>query len=293
MRPESKTFVLPDGRRMSFADYGAPEGMPVLFCHGIPGSRWQVHPGMAAAAAEINIRVILPERPGYGLSDQQPNRTMLDWASDAARLMDHLDLQRFAVLSISGGSLFALACGYAMPDRITSITLAGALAENIFAPEVAAVMLPLVAQTLAAARDTPQALVQSLGAFADDPGKLLEMMVTSLPASDKALFENPEIRNSFLRNLEESLRHCEDSLARDYALATRDWGFALENIQTRVSLWHGSDDLNTPPAMAEYLAKRLPHHQLHWLPGEGHLCLFTHWKEILRATCKTPPNLPA
>jgi hypothetical protein len=41
------TIRLADGRRLAFAEYGDPEGKPVLLFHGLPGSRlaWGLLPG--------------------------------------------------------------------------------------------------------------------------------------------------------------------------------------------------------------------------------------------------------
>jgi hypothetical protein len=45
MSPEtSQSIQLPDGRRLSFAEYGVADGTPVFLFHGIPGSRPLHHP---------------------------------------------------------------------------------------------------------------------------------------------------------------------------------------------------------------------------------------------------------
>jgi len=64
---------LEDGRRLAFAEVGDPRGEPVFGFHGTPGSSEQL--GMVAEAAErVGVRCILPDRPGYGLSDFQADR---------------------------------------------------------------------------------------------------------------------------------------------------------------------------------------------------------------------------
>jgi pimeloyl-ACP methyl ester carboxylesterase len=50
------------------------------------------------------------DRPGYGGSTPQPDRTVADAAADVAALADQLQVGRFAVWGASGGGPHALAC---------------------------------------------------------------------------------------------------------------------------------------------------------------------------------------
>jgi pimeloyl-ACP methyl ester carboxylesterase len=110
---------LRDGRALGYAQYGDPGGPPIFFFHGSPGSRIQRHPD-ASIARELGARIITMDRPGYGLSDFQPARTLLDWPADVAQLADALGIDHFAAIGLSGGGPYLLACAYAMPDRLCS-----------------------------------------------------------------------------------------------------------------------------------------------------------------------------
>ena len=81
------TITLPDGRRLGCAEYGDPDAMPVLYCHGFPSCR--LEPSMLPVSG---IRLIALDRPGYGLSDPLPGRTLLDWPRDVAAAADALGL---------------------------------------------------------------------------------------------------------------------------------------------------------------------------------------------------------
>lgn len=72
------TVTLRDGRKLGFCDYGEPDGIPMFLFHGTPGSR--IMPGLENATwiEEFGLRVITPERPGVGLSDPAPGRTIAD-----------------------------------------------------------------------------------------------------------------------------------------------------------------------------------------------------------------------
>ena len=73
------------------------------------------------------MRLIAPDRPGFGESSFKPGRTIGAWADDVVQLADRLGLDRFALLGVSGGGPYALACAARMPDRVSRVALVGGL----------------------------------------------------------------------------------------------------------------------------------------------------------------------
>ena len=102
-------FKLKDGRILGYADCGNTNGIPIFLFHGTPGSRIN---GLEdePLLEKYGIRVIAPERPGYGLSSPKPDRTIKDWAKDIEELSAHLGLKKFHVAGGSGGGPYVLAC---------------------------------------------------------------------------------------------------------------------------------------------------------------------------------------
>ena len=120
MATDRVELQLPDGRRLAWAEYGSGDGKPVLFFHG--GNDSRLAGGLIAEAArDVNVRLVCPDRPGYGASTFHPRRRFLDWPADVSRLTVHLGIGPFAVLGHSGGGPHALACAQAMPSRITAV----------------------------------------------------------------------------------------------------------------------------------------------------------------------------
>jgi pimeloyl-ACP methyl ester carboxylesterase len=118
---------LRDGRSMGYAQYGTRDGFPIVNAHGGLACRLDV----AAAdtvAADVGVRLISPDRPGVGRSDPQAGRTVVDWASDVAELLDQIDVERFAVMGWSMGGQYAAAVGHELHQRVTRVAIiAGAL----------------------------------------------------------------------------------------------------------------------------------------------------------------------
>lgn len=277
----SNTIKLSDGRRMGYAEYGDPHGLPVLYCHGSPGSRWSVSDEMAQTSQALNIRMIAPDRPGYGLSDPMPERTLLDWSQDVSALINALGIKRFRVMGYSMGAPYALACAQALSERVAGVSVIGGLAPNIFSTEVTAAMPPSINAIYVMAKNDPADFPGALQSMIPDADTLFAAFAGMISEPDKMLMMRPDITSSFKRDCAETLAQGQAAIATDFILAANSWGFDLETIHAHVHIWNGIEDLNVPSAMAEYLAKKLPHNQIRLLPGEGHLCLFNHWKEIL------------
>ena len=91
------TAKAPDGRTLAYVERGAADGVPVLVNHGTPGSRLSRHPEKELYERH-GVRMIAYDRPGYGLSDPNPGRSVADAAADIAAIADELGLDRFAVV---------------------------------------------------------------------------------------------------------------------------------------------------------------------------------------------------
>jgi pimeloyl-ACP methyl ester carboxylesterase len=67
---------LRDGRMLGFAEYGVPTGVPIVYFHGWPSSRLEPY-AVREVCVQLGVRMIAADRPGFGLSDFQPGRTIL------------------------------------------------------------------------------------------------------------------------------------------------------------------------------------------------------------------------
>src|SRR3990170_2014058 len=119
---------LADGRRIGYAEFGDAQGAAVIAIHGTPGSRL-MFALTDRAARERRLRIIAPERPGYGLSDFHPKQTLKHAADDMKAFVDALGLDRFAVIGVSGGAPYAVATAAAMGDRIALLSPVGPIAD--------------------------------------------------------------------------------------------------------------------------------------------------------------------
>jgi pimeloyl-ACP methyl ester carboxylesterase len=281
-----KTIRLPDGRQLSYAEYGDPDGMPLLFFHGSPGSRLQAKV-FDSTARDVGVRMVAPERPGHGLSDFQPKRSILDWAHDVEVLADRLQLDRFAAMGISGGGPYVAATAYQLPERVTKAAFVSPAGPLTF-PDATTGMLPSNRLLFRLARRAPwvvNLMLQNVARSMNKPERVRKALSNRrVPAVDIVVLQDDEVWNTLLADSREAFRTGTRGVTWDLVLCARPWGFRLEEIQVPTYLWHGEADVNAPVSMGRAIARAIPHCQATFVPGEGHLSLASkHMDEILRS----------
>jgi pimeloyl-ACP methyl ester carboxylesterase len=261
------------GRALAVERLGAADGPPLLYFHGLPGSRLDLV-SVAPVVAAAGVRVLAVDRPGIGGSTRVPGRSLLDWPRDVEAVADRLGLERFAVVGYSSGGKFALACAYALPARITAAgVVSGTAPPNMpgFGGTVDAA--DRLSRFLAVrARPLALGLWGLVGELARRrPELLLAAFERSVTEPDREVLHDPAARAAFVDTLREALRHGPAGLVDDYAIEARSWGFALEAIRARVLVWHGDRDEAVPPRHGAWVAEAIPGAELRVLEGAGHL----------------------
>lgn len=277
------SILMRDGRKLAYAEYGDPQGKPVLFFHGTPGSRF-FRPSDQITAS-LGVRLICVDRPGFGGSTFQPGRRIPDWPMDVLQLVGSLGIDKFAVAGHSGGGPYTLACAGALPDHITSAAVLSG-AGPINAPGISRGMTTVNKLGVTMGRLIPWALWQVLiwGFYhrrSDDPASYIDRGSRHRPQADEELVRTSEVREVCIQSEVEAFRPSLKGLAWDTRLLTRPWDVRLEDILIPVYLWHGTDDDQATISMARYMAARITTSKLKVCEKEAHLLLFPHWGEIL------------
>lgn len=100
---------LKDGRRVSVAEAGDPNGVPVFMLYGLGCSRFFVA-YYDRIGKELGLRLICPDRPGRGRSEKCRDRTFMSYAEDILQIADLLGVYYFALWGYSAGGAHALGC---------------------------------------------------------------------------------------------------------------------------------------------------------------------------------------
>jgi pimeloyl-ACP methyl ester carboxylesterase len=290
---------LPDGRVLGVERFGAKAGAPLLYFHGLPGSRLDFR-SEAATFAAAGVELIAVDRPGFGLSTPLRGRSLLDWPRDLEALCDRLGLERVVVLGYSSGGKYSLACAFALSERVA---LAGVLAgtgppempgfdEGMTGADRLALTLALRARPLACAFWGGVRLLAQRW-----PRAVMTSCTRDLSGPDRERMEEPAVRRAVLDSLREALRPGAAGTVDDYVVEGRPWGFDLAEIRVPVRLWHGEGDGVVPLAHSRWLAERIPDAELSVIAGAGHL-MFGHLGPVaaqlrLSDAMPDPQSLPA
>jgi pimeloyl-ACP methyl ester carboxylesterase/DNA-binding CsgD family transcriptional regulator len=286
---------LADGRWLSYAEYGPRHGRPLLFAHGLTGCRLQAHPD-ESLLYRLGVRLLVPDRPGFGLSDFDSRRTVLDWAGDIRQLLDALQLEQVAAMGFSVGGIFAMALGRALGERIAHLTLVSSMGRYHEAADLDG-MIPRNRMILLLGRHMPAILTPFMQLMIDslrrNPQQYFDDLLRNLPAFERHYLRHPAMRDSITRAFLEATRNGVQGLVYEQMLISRPWEFTPSQVKVPVRLWHGEQDVHVPIAMSRQLAHELPRCESHLLQDSGHFLLYDRMQEILATMVSEGPGSAA
>ena len=269
--PVERSIRLADGRRIVYLEVGDPGGTPVIYHHGGLSSAYDVVPA-APAAATAGVRIIAPNRPGVGRSDRQPGRTTADWSADVAELVDHLGIERFAVMGWSLGGAFAQAVAVGLGDRVNGLSLVASTIPPTWAG----------ADTELNRMDRLFLGLHQRGAKIDRTLlRGLRLLARKAPgAMARTSHFPPEDAPVLTAAIAEGLRHARGVIDEYHCMAV-GWGFEPSAIACRTDVWQGDADDLVPASWGRRLADAIPGASLQAVPGGTHFLAYDHWGEIL------------
>jgi pimeloyl-ACP methyl ester carboxylesterase len=262
----SGSFEVADGRRLAYDDVGDPEGRPIVYLHGCPDSRLSRHPD-DSIAARARVRLIAIDRPGYGASSPPADWTIGSVTRDVLALIEHLELERCAVLGWSSGGPIALSCAHAAPERVAAVGVAAGTVPSDFdgsVDEIAAEMLPFL---------VPADLTRALALEHIREGKSAAYLadLDSVPGlGDQLAMGVCAATVNGLQGAEFDVRNL-----------VMPWTFDPTMIEAPVLLWYGDEDDVVPASVGGALAQQLPNARFEILERASHLLPLTNWSRLL------------
>lgn len=278
-------ITLPDRRILAFSQFGDPSGEPIFFFHGWPGARLQGALG-DGPAKELKINFIAPDRPGFGRSDFQKNRQILNWPDDVGFLADQLHLGKFGVLGLSGGAPYALACAYKIPERLSAVSIVSGVGPSD-APRAEEAVSEGNRRLARLSATVPWVVTLIMKRTARErrlhPERAFSKLLDTLPDADREALSPPEVREKAKLASADSFLPGVKGHAWEMRLFGRYWGFRMGEIDFPISLWHGEDDQSIFPLTGKMQTEALPKCTAKFLPNEGHYSLYiNHIDEILQ-----------
>lgn len=268
---------LKNGRHLAFSQYGDPNGYPVLYMHGNLNSRlfrpsWDKTQDISS---KCGARVIAFDRPGYGMSDFDPNRSYLSWVDDVREFASLLELKRFAVLGYSSGGPNALVCALHLPQVSACGLISSDAPYSLMGEEI-------VAKLFGTERSKENLISRSI-----ESAEGLKAAYSSMKKVDRG--------EMALADLAEATRQgVECGPSQDGLLESQDWKFELGlnegGCNPPLLMWHGDEDADVPIEAGRFLLAQLQAKtrdgqsrrvEAHFIKGESHSLIRRHWEGIL------------
>lgn len=291
--PPHSVVRLSDGRALSWAEYGDPRGEPLFFHHGIPSSRIAAAV-MADGARRAGVRLIAPERPGFGYSDPLPKRSILDWPSDLRQLADYLEFERFSVAGISAGLPYTLACALKMPERLSRVALISGLGA-IDSSEVLEGMSyewRLIYTLFLKSKRLASLWMRGYGRSVQKrPDRVVAEQIKRMPPVDGAVLGSEPTLTNRVTDLREAFRQGPAAAGDEARCHLEPWGFELSQVDVPVTLWHGMLDESHPIQMGRRIASELPDCRPIYVDGVGSLGFIEHAESIFNALFSERPKI--
>lgn len=276
--------TLRDGRRLSYRVVGPRDGALVLYLHGSIGSPQEACRELEALSHDLRIRYVMVSRPGFVGSTPAPGRTLLSFARDAELLADQLGYDRFAVLGVSAGGPYALACAHESPRRVIAAAVVSCMTPGGCAT---ADLPPPVRLGLRLLRRRPRMcarVADALLAIARrNPGVVTRMMRACASPADRRLLADADASSSATARFLVAASDGVGAMIEDYLICTRPWGFRPADVRSLVQIWHGMHDTLVPVDQAVLLAAQLPRVQVALHADDGHYFYRRRLGEILGA----------
>ncbi|CAN6983460.1 hypothetical protein Bca4012_005652 [Brassica carinata] len=285
----SPRIKLRDGRHLAYKELGAPREeakFKMIYIHGFDScmhDSFFFHNLLPALLEELKICIVSFDRPGYGESDPDPNRTPRSIAFDIEELADGLGLgPKFSVIGFSMGGQIIWSCLHYIPHRLGGAAMVAPVVNywwrNLpakLSKEALSLMLPRDQWMLRVAHYAPwltswwntQRWFSIASYISCDPN--------ILSFEDKEIFSRlgyNDLNQAYARKQGEY-----ESLHRDLMIGYGHWEFDPLDVQNpfmnsngSVHLWHGDEDMFVAVSLQRFIISKLPWVRYHELTGSGH-----------------------
>lgn len=255
--------VAGDGRRVIVVHVGSPNA-------GVLCESW------VRDAAARGLTLIAYDRPGYGESSPQPDRSVADCAADVRAISEAVGFTRCAVWGFSGGGPHALACGALLNDLVTAVATVGSPAP-FDAPG-----FDYFEGMSDEARKDYELFLSDRAAWEreglDQRNDMIEWSVDELrekwsagsPSADVAALQS-DFGVWLNRAIQQGLAPGVEGWTADDIAFHSPWGFDVAGIEVPVKIWHGGEDRFVPVAHGRVLQQAIPDAQLELREDDGHM----------------------
>lgn len=269
----STSITVDGGRRVTFLDRGPRDGQPVLYLHGMPGSRLEQCLFPDRALARVGVRLISVDRPGWGLTDPLSGDRVAR-SRDVLAVADHLGIERFPLMAVSAGGSYAVALAATAPSRVARLLLVSAQMPYDDEAAIASLQPDQLALVPAMRLGRVPVVVDGITAYRaevlEDPvGRFWPSFATLSPA-ERALVDTTPGREMLIDDIVEGLRASAEGLIEDLLSWPRPLEVDPADIRCPVIAIHGTADDWEPLPNLRRILRQVPSAHLWLCEGTNH-----------------------
>jgi len=278
-----KFITLANGYEIAYREYGPVDGDPIIVCHNGYGCRVTIPRGYDEICKAHNKRMIIPDRPGYGLSpyiDGHPE----GWNKLFEEFIDKLDLPSYELLGTVMGSVFALDFAVNADSRLKRVRLCSPVFMNsrkdsqyligIFAP-----VTRLIRASKRFAREIYELWLKSVTMNLSVHYR--SMLNSSVGSIERELFQKNNTIDLIIEGFQLGSSHGLDGISHEMVFCVSPRGIDLSQISVPVDLWWGTEDNRISKEGVDNLAAQLPNATVHIREGYSEHIYYALFEEII------------
>lgn len=224
-------------------------------------------------AVKFNLRVLCPDRPGYGESLPLPGAGLKEFIAGLEQALTLKQIERFFLVGVSGGNPAALSAAAYFGNRVLALGSICGLAPFTEARDF---YPPYARRGFDLAKRTPEALLRMITQqYVKNirPESQLKTLIPRLTPPDQKVLQDPETLAALMESMVLARKQGSAGIVFDLKSYVNPWPCQLDKITCPYYLWHGQLDVVLPYAMSTYVHGQVPHSKLKLFPDEGHYSL--------------------
>ncbi|MDP1632859.1 MAG: alpha/beta hydrolase [Caulobacter sp.] len=275
--PNGRLRVLASGdRRIAITDYGPRSGKPVIIMHGATTGR-RLPQVLVAALHARGYRPLVPQRPGYGLTDA-PDLPYLDQgADDMARVMDALRIDSARLMMRDSSTPTGLLFASRHSDRVSAgivINPKWPAGPGVYPVREPASVMGAVTRAFTANPHLIELVAEMLRrqTRTDLLEGIMRQTLAHLPA-DKAALERPGVLDALVRDAQGMFARSSQGFAAEHYAYVAGW---IVPATISGDHWTVVDCGLPSDSSRDQIRAGLPNARYHAIAGAGLLVYFTH-----------------
>jgi len=280
---EEKFVALSSGHKIFYREYGPTEGTPIIVCHNGFGCRVSIPHNYQQACENAGKRVIIPDRPGYGLTpyiEKHPD----NWVNQLNEFIDLMELDNYEMMGNIFGCAIAMVFAEQADQRLTKLILASPVFVNTrkdskYLTGILAPSVRLVKASKKFAREIYELWLKSIRMNLGSHYR--SMLDSSIGDNERELFEQNNVVDLLVEGFKQGSSLTLEGISNEMVYCISARKLDLNKIMTPVHLWWGTQDNRISQQGVENIAAQLPNATINIKEGYSEHIYYALFEEMI------------